>query len=1057
MMKRLILCLPLFLCAIACTQEIKEPETGSIVGIVADKTTGEPVGTVGLTLSPGGTRTTTGSDGSFNFVNLDAGSYSLSLEKEGYKNEISSVVVFAGKPTEAHLLIERIPAKMTVDKSELDFGIDPTNNSLSFSIINSDYATMSWDIGGLEEWIKVDPMKGELAMGKTATIIVSIDRNSEKIKPGENSSVIVIRSSSGHGSAEVSVKVIGEQKEAPSVNVLAATEITSSKAVLNGVITNVGVPSYTERGFYFSGASIDVNNVDSSPSVYKVSCPVNETPEFSYPLAELQTDKEYFVRAYVINRDGRVFSTNEISFKPSVSIPSVSVNDVSECSVSGRSAIFNGSITYEGDPVYTEKGFVYGTEPSPVVSSDAKIVVEGNSSGDFSVPVKNLNLDQTYYVRAYVRQRANIYESENTFYSQETVSFALKTTKPSVSAYDISSPNIEAKSVVLNGTIVNVGEPNYSEKGFVYSESPSPTISDNILWVEGTSSGSFSAPLTGLNLDKTYYVRAYVKQLDETYYSEECIQFSLETVYPESQMTEISECSYSGRYAKLSGEVTNTGTPAYSRRGFVYGFSSNPKIENDKYQYVTGSGIGAFSLYLSDLILDKQYFVRIFTEQEGDVIYSTNELNFTLSPVWTRLGVISVSEVENTSAKIACSIAEIGDPSYSEKGFVLNNSGNPDIDINLKRIVAEGSGSGDFSARFTGLDANTIFYVKAYVKQNGQVFYSSEATFKTGKKSSVVNTNAASQVLYTSARLNATVSSVGDPVYDRRGFYYSTNSNPTASNSTITLENANAQGDYSLDLNNLTEGTTYYYRAYVLQPNETSPILGSIVSFTTGHRPNVTTGGVINVTCSGSDISNLNWSATLYGGISDPGSPEYTSFGFVYGTVGNPEISDGTSTYITTTKFDQSGSARIFNTTVSGFQTDVHYYIRAVATTPLAVVYGEPVEFTPTVIAPAIRTYSTQCEQVNGTWAVAFVGVAASLGQPAATGLGFVYSLDSTPTVNETGSTAVSYTKIENQNGYYVFGAATSGIMAGKNYYVRAYAKTSVGYTYGEVLTFKTY
>lgn len=52
----------------SCTPIIEEEvTTGSISGIVSDKTTGEPIPTVRLTLEPDGTSTVTGSDGSFSF------------------------------------------------------------------------------------------------------------------------------------------------------------------------------------------------------------------------------------------------------------------------------------------------------------------------------------------------------------------------------------------------------------------------------------------------------------------------------------------------------------------------------------------------------------------------------------------------------------------------------------------------------------------------------------------------------------------------------------------------------------------------------------------------------------------------------------------------------------------------------------------------------------------------------------------------------------------------------------------------------------------------------
>ncbi len=944
-MKRILFLLPLLTAALfcACSSDIpEEPITGCIAGSVSDRTTGEPVATVNVSINPCSSSTVTGNDGTFTFRNLDEGIYTLTITKEGYKQDSSTISVRVGEPTSAHLLIERIPAVVTADREMLDFGGNASTNTLSFNIVNPSYVDLEWEIEERCDWVtEVKPAKGTLKYGKTEAIVVVIDR--ELLGSGPNEAVIVVRSS--NGSSDLRVAAIGAERYAPELNVIPVTNVTSSTATLNGIITNPGMPSYTERGFFYSIAKINVNNVDNEPNITKVSCPVTDDANFSDSIVNLKMGQTYYARAYAINRDCRVISTNEVSFTPSETIPSVSIQQVSDLNVSRRSATLNGTVSYVGDPVYTEKGFV----------------------------------------------------------------------------------------------------------------SPSPSIYDNKIEVEGHAGGIYSAPINNIELNKIFYVRAYIKS-DTTYYSTETVNFILATEAPASEMVSITDVSYSARRAKFTGRITDAGKPAYTKRGFVYGFNSNPTIENDRSAVVTGNGVDEFSINVLDLITGQKYFARVFTEQDGKYFYSGKEIDFTLQPVAASVGGTSVSEANVNSAKLTSSIISAGDPEYTEKGFVYNTQGNPDIN-NIGKVLANGYGAGQFSSRMSNLQSNTTYYVRAYAVQNGNTYYGSEVSFKTSKQVPVVTTNAASNVMYTSATLNATVSSVGDPAYNRRGFYYGTSANPTSANSTTVVEENSSFGAYSKNIAELKETTTYYYRAFLLQPGETEPILGQIISFTTGHAPNVTTGGVINITCTGSNESNLNWSATLYGGLNDIGNPPYTEFGFVYGTKGQPTVNDGYSTYTSTSQYDWSGNARIFSIVVSGLTTGTHYYIRAVAKTPLGYIYGEPIEFTPAVIAPTIRTYSTQCVYVNNVgWAVAFVGVAGSLGQPAATGLGFVYGLNNNPTVGDGSSISVSYTKIEKQDDYYVYGVAvSSGLTAGKNYYVRTYAKTQLGYTYGEVLTFRTY
>lgn len=213
------------------------------------------------------------------------------------------------------------------------------------------------------------------------------------------------------------------------------------------------------------------------------------------------------------------------------------------------------------------------------------------------------------------------------------------------------------------------------------------------------------------------------------------------------------------------------------------------------------------------------------------------------------------------------------------------------------------------------------------------------------------------------------------------------------------------------------------------------------------------------MSCTGTEEANLNWSATLYGGVSDEGNPAFTEFGFVYGTTSQPKVDDGHSIYTTTTTYELQNGTKIFSKTISGLTTGTTYYIRSVAKTPLGYVYGEPIVFTPAVIAPDVRTYKAKCYYANDTygWVVEFYGVAATSSQPPITGLGFVYGTKNTPTIGDESSIVVSYKAIEKQDNVYVYGVGETGLQPNQIYYVRTYAKTALGYTYGEVLSFWTY
>ncbi len=76
----------------------------SIHGIVSDASNGNPVANATITLSPGGRATVSGSDGQFEFIDLDPGQYTITVQCTGFNanrktvNAISSEAVRADIP-----------------------------------------------------------------------------------------------------------------------------------------------------------------------------------------------------------------------------------------------------------------------------------------------------------------------------------------------------------------------------------------------------------------------------------------------------------------------------------------------------------------------------------------------------------------------------------------------------------------------------------------------------------------------------------------------------------------------------------------------------------------------------------------------------------------------------------------------------------------------------------------------------------------------------------------------------------------------------------------------
>ena len=83
------------------------------------------------------------------------------------------------------------------------------------------------------------------------------------------------------------------------------------------------------------------------------------------------------------------------------------------------------------------------------------------------------------------------------------------------------SPDIPSGKATFKGNVTLVGEPPYTERGFVFSTLPEPTIYDNKIVANGSGQeGVYSIFATNLPTT-TYYVRAYATSSDGTAYGEQ--------------------------------------------------------------------------------------------------------------------------------------------------------------------------------------------------------------------------------------------------------------------------------------------------------------------------------------------------------------------------------------------------------------------------------------------------------------------------------------------------------------------------------------------------------
>lgn len=487
---------------------------GSIYGTVVDKATGEPIKSAGVELSPSGLKTVTGSEGQFEFTELNPGKYTLLITKTGYLDGVSHTIeVKPGQQAKGDVQIEKMPPALKVvddnrqEISTLDFGSAEADVARSFSLFNDGTESLEWQITTTAEWIKsVSKIEGVLSAGATQSLIVTIDR--VKLSSGENTTTVHI--TSNNGSKQLTITATNSTVLA-TLNTLAATNVKTTTATLNGEILTDGSPKYSERGFVYSESSMPT----LSSCIQKITSTLTDSKTYSATVAGLTKGKTYYVRAYAINAGKEAYSTNEVSFTPSDALPQVTTQAVTDISRTNGRATFHGTIVDAGEPNYTERGFVYATTHNPMVGSDTKVVAAGKGTGEFSANASNLQVGQTYYVRAYATN------TQGTAYGEEKVA-DFKAIPPQVKT--VSGTYTSTTTVYLIGKITNIGDPEYTERGFIYATIQNPTLDDSSVTkviVAKTSSAQFEKEISISNLSSaTYYLRAYVKSSAGTFYGE---------------------------------------------------------------------------------------------------------------------------------------------------------------------------------------------------------------------------------------------------------------------------------------------------------------------------------------------------------------------------------------------------------------------------------------------------------------------------------------------------------------------------------------------------------
>ena len=364
--------------------------------------------------------------------------------------------------------------------------------------------------------------------------------------------------------------------------------------------------------------------------------------------------------------------------------------------------------------------------------------------------------------------------------------------------------------------------------------------------------------------------------------------------------------------------------------------------------------------------------------------------------------------------------------SVSETGVCFGVTTSPSEDG--KHQSGNMAEDGVVTATLSNFDVDTQYYLRAYVKDGESVAYGEVIPLIIRISPPSLTSVIVSSVGASSALFSSSVTDNGGDAVSEVGFYYNTDEAVDPETS-FKLNQPYSEDSFSLQADELTPNTKYYVKAFAV--NSAGTGYSQIVDFTTSAGvPSVSTLGTVEVTST---------SAELSGEVSDDNGAEITERGFVW--------LQGTGTPTTDSfKLKVGGEVGEYSTTLGGLDPNQKYSFRAYAINSKGTAYGDVMVFTTVAGLPALS--AMKVTGVTASSATFTCNVTSHSGETASE-VGFYYSTD--PKVDVTTAQKVSDTYTSD-----AFTLTAKNLSPEQTYYVKAYAKNSVGEAYSSVVSFET-
>lgn len=664
----------------------------------------------------------------------------------------------------------------------------------------------------------------------------------------------------------------------PSVETLAATEISLTSAKINALITNDGGAEITASGFYYghSPDSLEYEVVSSSMST-----------SFSAVINSLEVGATYYYKAYATNIEGTTygeilsFTTDSAVIMVDGLVLNVGCGQAFDFYDSGGSnggysngENMNATFTSEGRITLSFSSFETG-------NSDYMDVYDNNEATGQRLIYYATGSNIPSTVTAYSGAMTIVWHSYGSVTRagwEATISADCEPVIPRVTTGYLS--NVTNNTATISANVTYGGNDMVTERGFLYG-THRDSLYNSIQ--SGSGTGSYTAELTGLSSGSTYYFKAYATNSVGTGYGQ---VWSFETdatppaSLPSGYMNEHGYVDL-GLPSGTLWATCNLGATLPLEAGNHYAWGEL-STKNQVYNWTTYRYCNRSSNTLTKYCSNSSYGNNGFTDalntlEASDDAATANwgsvwrmptntefdELNTNCTVIWTtQNGMPGNMYVGPNGNSIFLPCAE----PYNENDMV-----NPNVAYYWSSSLCTNRPTGAWGLVGDYENSSLVVISRSWGLAVRPVCHIGNDSIPISMPTVITCT--ASDITTSGAVISGNVISDGGVTVTDRGFIYGIDAN----NLTQNLQCGTGTGIYANTLVGLNPSTIYYYKAYATNAEGTA--YGEVMSFMTENVGDPT--GTLN----GHDWVDLGlpsgtrWATCNVGSTTPEGYGDYFAWG----------------------------------------------------------------------------------------------------------------------------------------------------------------------------------